>query len=162
MPTPTSSWGQPNWSDVYTALPLGSGLQLGQGELLYDGSIVEFFQFLASTAAGNACTPSGSSALYTVTPTTAALQLVQVINDRSGAGLYGTNSTIAANSYAWGTVRGNCFPLLLNATAAGKFVISTVTTGQLKAYTVGTDIQANIYNTVLVGGSPAQSPCVMV
>lgn len=159
MALPSSSWGQSNWSDVYTAIPTGSGLPLGQVEMLYDGSFVQFLQFVASTAANKACTISGSAINYQVTPTTAAEQLVLTCNDRSGGGLNTSNVTIAANSYGWATIRGIGYPLLTAATAAGKFVVSTSTSGTLSAFTAGTDIQSNIYNTVLVGASAASSPC---
>lgn len=162
MATPTASWGQPNWSDVYTALPVGSGLQLGQTELLFDGSLVQFLQFVATTAANKACTISGSSVAYTVTPSTAALQLVLTANDRSGGGVGGTNVSVAANSYAWGTIKGTGYPLCTASTAAGKFMVSTTTSGLLAAYTAGTDIDSHIYNSVVVGGSNAASPCYFV
>jgi len=162
MPFPTASWGQANWSDVYTALPVGSGLQLGSTELLFDGSIVQFLQFVASTIAGAACTVYGSAINYQVTPTTAALQLVLTCNDRSGGGLGTGQVTIAANSYAWGTIRGIAYPLVATTIAAGKFLVSTTSTGVLSAFTVGTDIQSNIYNTVTVGGANAQSPVQIV
>lgn len=158
MPFPTSTWGQPNFSDQYTALPTGSGLQLGSTEFLFDGTLVQFFQFLASTTANKACTFSGSSLAYTVTPTTATLQFVLTCNDRSGGGLAGTITTVAANSYAWGTVRGTGYPLVTASVAAGKFQCSTATSGLLNTVTAGTDIQSNLYNTVIVGGSNAASP----
>lgn len=158
MPFPTSSWGQANWSDQYTALPTGSGLQLGSTELLFDGSMVQFFQFVASTTANKACTFSGSSLAYTVTPTSATLQYAVTCNDRSGGGLAGTITTVAANSYAWGTIKGTGYPLVTASVAAGTFVVTSSTSGLLKATTAGTDLQANLYNTVVVGGSNAASP----
>ena len=144
-------------------MPVGSGLQLGSTELLFDGSLVQFFQFVATTAANKACTFSGSGLAYTVTPSTAALQYVVTANDRSGAtaaagGLGGTNVSIAANSYAWGTIRGIGYPLVTASVVAGKFQVSTTTSGTLNTSTAGTDLQGNLYNTVTVGGTAAASP----
>jgi hypothetical protein len=165
MPSPTSSWGQSNWSDVYApvgstpTVPVGSGLQAGQCETLFDGSVVQFLDFVASTVAGAACIPATPFTGYTVTPATAALQIVTAINDRAGGGLGTSNVTIAANSYAWGTIAGFCYPLCVNALAAGKYAVASAISAQLKLQVVGTDPQSNILNLVVVGSSPAQSLC---
>ena len=171
MPFPTSSYGQPNWSDYYAtsaALPGGSltggsGLQLGATELLFDGSMVQFFTTLASTVAGAACTVGTSwiNGAFQVTPTTAALRAIIGINDRAGGGLGTSNITMAANSYGWFTVQGTCYPLCVNALAANTWAVSSATTGQLAAAVPSTSYSNNVYNLVVVGGSPAQSPCVM-
>jgi hypothetical protein len=137
-------------------------MQLGMTEILFDGSFVQFLQFVATTAANKACTVSGNATAYTVTPTSAAEQLVQCVNDRCGGGLGGTIVSVAANDYAWGTIRGISYPLVAASAAANKFVVSSSTSGTLAVYTAGTDIQGNIYNTVVVGGSAAASPCLIV
>jgi hypothetical protein len=166
MPFPTSTYGQPNSSDYYVnlaSLPGGSlaggGPQLGATELLFDGSMVQFMQWAASTAAGNAATFTASyiNNAFQITPTTAANQWVSHVNDRAGGGLGTSNQTLALNSYAWGTVSGTTYPLTLNGTTAFKFTVSSATTGQLATAAVGTDIGNNVYNLVLVGGAPAQS-----
>ncbi len=171
MPFPTSSYGQPDWSDYYASaaslpggsLTGGSGLQKGATELLFDGSMVAFYTTLASTAAGNVCTYGTTwiGGAYQVTPTTAVLQATIAVNDRAGGGLGTSNITLAANSFAWFTIQGIAYPLCINATAARVWLISSATTGQVITAVPGTSYGNNLYNLTLVGGSPAQSPSTM-
>jgi hypothetical protein len=171
MPFPTSSYGQADWSDYYVnaaALPGGSltggsGLQKGATELLFDGSIVGFFTTLASSVAGAAQTfgTTWIGGAFQLTPTTATLQAIVGVNDRAGGGLGTSNITMASNSYGWFTMQGTCYPLCVNALAARAWAVSSATTGQLALYVAGTSYSNNVFNLTLVGGSPAQSPCLM-
>jgi hypothetical protein len=162
MPFPTSSYGQPNWSDVYTAIPPGSGLQPGSTELLFDGSFVQFLLFSTSGVAGAGMTGIAPWAnTYSIaTTTTANVIQIWAINDRNGGGLGTSNATVASTSYAWCTIKGLAFPFTTASTAALKYLVSSGTAGLLAAATAGTSLQANIWNTVVVGGSNAQSPAL--
>lgn len=170
MSWPSSTYGQNNYGDYYASaasLPAGGGAVLGGSgpplggiSLLFDGSVVQFMEFAASTVAGAACTFTGSyiNNQYQITPTTAAIQWVSHINDRAPSGLFQTNQTNAVTSFSWATTNGICNPFSTASTAAFKFMCSSSTTGLLKAVTAGTDVGNNVYNLVLVGGSNAQSP----
>lgn len=171
MSFPTTLWG--NTYDVYSTVPgptasspgSSDGPVLGNFAILADGTCIQFMQLVTATSTGayHALKFSGSPASYLLTDTTAANQQVVAVNDLSGGSASNQHSAtsgaaVTHNYCAWVTVRGLCFPLTLNGTAADAFVCSTGTAGQVATVTVGSDIQGNLSNLVLVGGSPASSP----
>lgn len=171
MSSPTSMWGNygnplyattlqnptadiyPNVPGVTTTTPNSTdGPPLGQNVVLPDGTFTQFLQAVGTLAASAACIISGAwQNNFVVTPLTAINQLVVGVNDRGGAAL-------AANNCTWFTTRGLAFPLTAATTAAGKIVASSAVSGTLYGATPGTDMQGNMVNTVLVGGSVAASP----
>jgi hypothetical protein len=174
MPFPTTQWGNIGNTlaatqvscDVYTAIPgpsattpgSASSPVLGNFQLLADGTFVQFLQATATfnkSLAGKVATATAWQNNFVTIPTAAANDLVICINDRALANL-------AASSCAWFTERGLAFPLTLNGVAAGKIVAASGVAGQLYGATAGTDLQGNMVNTVLVGGSPAASPVYMM
>lgn len=162
MSFPTSTWGQANFSDIYTSLPTASGLKAGDSSLLTDGSRVQFVLCNAQFTANQAGIIFSWPTNYSVTPSTAANQYVIAVNDRTSTTTgFPTGATVAAASYTWMTVKGLCYPLCAAATGAAAFVVSGAAAGTLNATTLATDAQSNITNLVLVGGSAAASPCFM-
>jgi hypothetical protein len=167
MPFPTTQWGNQGTlngigADVYSTLPGPSasvpgsadGPVLGNFTVLADGSAVQFLQTVATTAANVACQISAWQNVYQVTPTTAINQLVVAVNDLA-------LQSLTANYFTWFKVRGLAFPLVASATAAKAIVASSATAGTLYAATAGTDLQGDMVNTALVGGSAAASPVYM-
>jgi hypothetical protein len=171
MPFPTAQWGNQGTlgslgADVYSSLPGPSastpgsadGPVLGNFSLLADGSAVQFLQAYASTPLNSAMYIQTWQTNYQVRPTTAANQMVVAVNDLS---LVAMTTAYSTNFYGctWFKVKGLAFPLVNATVAANIFVASSTEVGTLAAVVVGTDIQANIVNTVLVGASDAASPC---
>jgi hypothetical protein len=148
---------------VDTTAPVeGSGQLPGFKVQLFDNSAVQYLKWTDSGGyvVGAVVAPvtgtSGFPTAYNVTNVgTANTQLCYSMNDRSGVAL-------TQNQFAWGSVYGLCNPLCLASVAAGAFLVSSATTGTVRAATAGTSIQGNWYNLVVVGGSNAQTPAVIV
>ncbi len=143
---------------VYATLPATLGLQVGM--VVQDPNGYHWRMLVKNNSGGTiaaangfALVFSGNVNLYQVVASSAANQLVVGCNDLSG-------QTIPIAGFFWMTIKGPANFLCLNATAAGAIVNSSATTGQL-ATGVTAGAQTNITNTVLVGGSPALSPCWM-
>jgi hypothetical protein len=170
MAFPTTQWGNIGntlastqvSADVYTAIPgqnattpgSADGPILGNFQLLADGTFVQFLQALATfnkNLAGKVATATAWQNNFVTIPTAAANDLVICINDRSLANL--------TNTYcSWFTLRGLTFAQTAASVAAGKIVAASGTAGTLYGATAGTDLQGNMVNTVVVGGSAAVSP----
>jgi hypothetical protein len=163
MTFPSSWWGAPNFTEVDTVNPIpGSGQLVGSLVQLFDGSQAQLLKWTDSGGyvVGAAVTPvtgtSGFQVGYNVTNVgTANTQLVYSMNDRSTVAL-------TQNQFGWGSTKGLCNPLVLASVAAGSFLVSSATTGALRAAAAGTSLQGNIYSLVVVGGSNAQTPAVIV
>ena len=174
MSLPTTLWG--NLYDVYTTIPgptssnpsASDGPVLGNSAILADGSQVQFMQFVTSTstAANAALETSGNGNLYKVTATTGTNTLCIAVNDLSGGSATNNNTAtsggiVTVNYCAWVKRKGLAFPLVAASVGAAAIVAPSGTAGVLYAATAGTDLQGNIVNTVVVGGSQAVSPCFM-
>jgi hypothetical protein len=100
---------------------------------------------------------------YEMKATSAINQLVIGVNDVSGGSATNNNTatsgSVVTNNYcAWVKVKGLAFALTAASVGAGAIVASSGTAGELYAATAGTDLQGNIVNTIVVGGSAAVSP----
>jgi len=169
MSLPTTQWGNTGvisgtTADIYSTLPgptsstpgSADGPVLGNYQILADGSAIQFLKFTATTTQYKACQVGAAwQNAYDVTPTTAANQACIAVNDLAGS------TTITANYYTWGKVKGLAFPLVAASVAAGAVVAPSATSGTLYAATAGTDLQSNIVNTIVVGASAASSPCLI-
>lgn len=168
MSFPTTLWG--NLYDIYTTVPgptasspgSSDGPVLGNAASLADGSVVQFMKFVTatSTAANAALIISGNANLYQVTASTAANQQVIAVNDVSGGSASNNNTVssggiVTVNYCAWVKRKGIAFPLAKANAGATVMLVSGTTAGILAAAIAGTDIQGNIVNSVVVGGSDA-------
>lgn len=169
MSFPTASWG--NSYDVYTAIPgptstspgSSDGPTLGNFSILADYSVIQFLQFVGATNPANAAMKISTWTDYKITPTTAVNNIAVAVNDLAGGSATNPNSAtsgaaVTQNYCAWAKIKGLAFPLCAASVGAGAAVAPSATAGVLYAVTVGTDIQANIVNTVVVGGAQAVSP----
>ncbi len=170
MAFPTSQWGNIGntlaatqvGADVYTTIPGPSastpgsadGPVLGNFQVLADGTFIQFLQATATfnkNLAGKVATATAWQNNFVTIPTAAANDLVICINDR---GL----TNLSASYCTWFTMRGLAFAQTAASVAAGKIVAASGTAGTLYGATAGTDLQGNMVNTVVVGGSAAVSP----
>jgi hypothetical protein len=157
---PTSIYG--GLSDVYgTAVtqyannpggfPLGSGLLLGQGGLLFDFSVTRLLNASGTVAQYAAVTyVIGNSNDYTVATTTTANTIpIIATNDRAGS------TSLATNNTAWMTTKGIGTTNCAGSVTAPKMLCSSATAGQLQAVTAGTSVQFNIalLNTTTSAGA---------
>jgi hypothetical protein len=163
MSFPSSWWGPSNFTEVDNVAPQpGSGQLPGQNVILFDGSQAQYLKWTDSGGyvVGAVVSPnlgtSGFQTNYGVTNVgTANTQLCYAVNDRCGVALI-------QNQFTWGSKYGLCNPLTLAAVAAGSCLVSSATTGTVRAATAGTSLQGNWWSLVTVGGSNAQTPAVIV
>jgi hypothetical protein len=132
------------------SLDAALGQQLGDYAVLSDGTILQLLQASGSIGANAACvsTVVSTGTPYIVAASSAALQGVYAVNDRSGAtGLVQRGATdfsgtaLTTGQVAWFTVQGYCKPnVAASQTAAATALLATTTTaGRLTIGTIGTD-----------------------
>lgn len=173
MSFPTTQWGNVGntlastqvSADIYPIVPGPSatvpgsadGPVLGNFQILADGTFIQFLQVTATfnkNLAGKVATATAWQNNFATIPTAAANDMVVCINDRGLANLASANCT-------WFTMRGLTFAQTAASVAAGRIVASSGTAGTLYGATAGTDLQGDMVNTVVVGGSAAVSPVYM-
>jgi hypothetical protein len=123
------------------------GVQLGDTFELGDGTRLQLLQASGSIAANAACTSTvvTTGSPWVVAATSATLQSVVAVNDRSGAtGLVQRGTDLAGVALTTGqvaffTVKGLCKPKIAASQTANEFLASTATAGTLTGAVAGTD-----------------------
>lgn len=170
MPFPTTQWGNIGnplnssapTADIYSTQPgpsasvpgSANGPVLGNYQILADGTAVQFLKTTATTPINSAMTTNTWTS-FQVTPTTGVNQGVVAANDRT------SSTSVTANYYTWFTVRGLAYILCKATLAKNAMASSSATGGTLDGTAVGS-YQGNLVNTILVGGSDAASPVLIL
>jgi hypothetical protein len=137
-------------------LPTGSGMVLGHSTIIYDAANKGFREVML-VQAGGALTANQAlkfSAAGTVVPTAAAGDIVQGVNDLSGAAM-GTGAAVANGNYFYMTIRGCCNPLVAAGQAAGTKLMASGTAGQLTAWTSAQFANTNLASLAASGAGGA-------
>jgi hypothetical protein len=138
-----------------TGFPPGSGLQLGQFGILFDGSQVKMCKANGTINASDFVSPAAVANDYTVvqTPATINTQFLLGVNDRVGAQL-------VANDFAWMSIYGLTTANVAAGVAAGSMLTSSAVAGRAMAGAAGVSLQGNVICPVATTVAGANSAII--
>lgn len=144
-------------TDVYSTLPSGSGLAVGEvvqfqniGRLRM---LVQYNPSASGALAANAAVKFiGTAGAYVVDEVAAAGDSVLGVNDLAG-------TTIPVGNYFWITIKGPCFPLLTTTISAGTIVNPGATAGSLSAASATAANQQTNIESLASSGSGGATAC---
>lgn len=142
-------------TDVYTTLPQGSGLQVGDVVQFENSPKFRMLVQYDAAAGGNlalnaACKFKPVTANYIVQATAAITDTMVGCNDLAGV-------AILPGQFFWITTKGYCFPLVAAGVAAGTIVAPSAVAGTLAAAAAAGE-QSNI-STQFASGGGGQTLC---